>query len=703
MKKPWRMMSSLMVTSAIMFAAGCSSDQAVNEQEEPKEIEEAAPNEQEEATLKVSVPVTDYTFDNAGNMFAYTEFELSGEPLVEGLGLDLDVLDVGALDQPTKFDYTAGVEAYEYSEEGMYEVTEKSGFGLHLIHGPAVASIAEESGKEPGEVLGGRFYTLADSVGYPREEIFSNMYPTLIEYSKGDPHYTQEVNTSEYASNDDGTYVPVYQVDFKTLRWDRDKMDKVLNPAAYGGTFLKQALWAGDFMGGFHTVDGDEELGGETSTDDHDENVALGVSTADGFQGVILTEQIWNKLAYVRNGLFYSSNDQALTEAGVGSQYDPSKGFVYLPHKIQVTEDGNDMAVNAKSLEVTDSKSMLSDQWLMLWPAAEFYGMTDQRPENKNVPPSFRAMFDGAPYPSAPAENLDGNAGNDVSAGDPYSVNKDVMLHVFKNIDAMHFNQDNGAFVTEHDGETQGNYVNTFEAGYTIEGLRIFQRAIDGLPVGYANAEDAEGLNTAEGQRALELIRSQADFIIEQLMTDSGLVANGYTIGEGVDSSDATLKAQLGAVRGLTAAYLATKDEKYRDAARSVYQVMDEQMWDQEASAYETSPGEMKYDPYTAGAVAAVHRVAINNLSNTGSEATQPESLEVETIINRYIDFFNTVIDGPALDQGMQASEFWDTGDFYKKDDDSGNTDGDMVPQVQAGHGEYGISPILVPVEVVKN
>lgn len=32
----------------------------------------------------------------------------------------------------------------------------------------------------------------------------------------------------------------------------------------------------------------------------------------------------------------------------------------------------------------------------------------------------------------------------------------------------------------------------------------------------------------------------------------------------------------------------------------------------------------------------------------------------------------------------MQASEFWDTGDVYKKDDQSGNTDKDHVPQVQA-------------------
>ncbi|TLS37115.1 hypothetical protein [Pseudalkalibacillus caeni] len=699
-KKPWRVMSSVALAASLIVSSGCTPENDASSGTSDKE--KKAQTEGASRNSGVSVPVTDYKFDTAGNMFAYAEFELSGEPLVEGLGLDPDVLDPKNVNAPTKFDYTAGVEAYEYSEEAMYEVVEKSGLGLHLINGPAVEEIAKQNGQEKNEVLSGRFMKLADAVGYPKEEIFRNMYPTFIEYSHGDPHYAGEVDTSQYADGVDGAYVPEFQVNFKSLRWDREKMDKVLTPAAYGATFLKQALWAGDFMGGYHTVDGDEELAGETPNDDQDKNIALGVSSADGMQGAILVEEIWNKLNYIRNGLFYSPDKNALTAAGAGSKYDPSNGLVYLPHQISVSENGDEQVPAAESLEVKDSKSMLKDQWLVLWPASEFYGMADQREENKNVAPSFRALFDGEPYASAPAENIDKDKANDTEATDPYSVNKDVLLHVFKNIDAMHFNDDVGSFVTEHNGKEQGNYVDTFNAGYTTESLRIFQRAIDGLPVGYANAEEAEGLGTEEGKRALELIKKQADFIIDELMQDSRLVADGYTIGEG-PSEEGSLKGQLGAIRGLTAAFLATKDEKYRDAARTVYQQMDEKLWDQDAKAYITGKDEMKYDPETAGGVAAVYRVAINNLSNTSDDKEQPEVLEVKTITERYTDFFNTVIDGPALDQGMQASEFWDTGDFYKKDDDSANTDGDTVPQVQAGHGEHGISPILVPVEVKKN
>jgi hypothetical protein len=138
---------------------------------------------QKQAKADLQVPITDYTFDTAGNMFAYSEFELSGEPLAEALGLDLDVLDARKIDKPTKFDYTAGIESYEYSEEAMYEVTEKSGLGLHLIHGPVTEQLAKNVHKSNDEALADRFYELADSVGYPREEIFRNMFPTLIEYA----------------------------------------------------------------------------------------------------------------------------------------------------------------------------------------------------------------------------------------------------------------------------------------------------------------------------------------------------------------------------------------------------------------------------------------------------------------------------------------------------------------------------------------
>ncbi|WP_210367533.1 hypothetical protein [Bacillus sp. REN3] len=683
-------MVSVSITGALLIATGCMKETGKDR---------GAPEKAGDPTESYSVSVTDHQFDTAGNMFAYAEFELAGEPLVEGLGLDLDLLDPKEVDQPAKFDYTAGIEAYEYSEEAMYEVVEKSGLGLHLINGPVVNEMAKEKDIESPEMLAERYNELADAAGYPHEEIFTNMFPTLIEYSKGDPHYIQEVDTSEYAPGAGDTYVPEYQMNFKSLRWDRAKMEKALNPAAYGGTFLKQALWAGDFLGGFHTKDKDEELAGETPEDDKDQNIALGVSAPDGMQGMFLVEGIWNKLSYIKNRLFY--NGKELTSAGNGGSYDPSRGFVYLPHKIDVEEDGNERMPNAKSLDISDKRSLLNDQWLMLWPAAEFYGMTDQRDDNKSVAPSFRALFDGNPYPPAPKENVDKSVGNDIESTDPFTVNKDIILHIFKNIEAMHFNKEMGTFITEHDGKNQGNYTDTFQAGYTIESLRIFQRAIDGLPVGYASGEAAKGLGTEEGKRALSLIKAQADFINDELIMDNGMAAKGYTIGKGADQ-EVTLQAQIGAIRGLTAAYLATQDDKYRDAARNVFNAMDKKLWDEEIGGYKTGKEEMVYDAYTAGGVAAIFRVAINNLSNNQSDKEQPAALEVGILTEKYTEFFDSIIDGPSLEEGMQASEFWDTGDFYLKKGELGNTDQDNVPQIQEGHGKYGIAPVLLPVEIQK-
>ncbi|GAA3330379.1 hypothetical protein GCM10020331_082690 [Ectobacillus funiculus] len=116
--------------------------------------------------------------------------------------------------------------------------------------------------------------------------------------------------------------------------------------------------------------------------------------------------------------------------------------------------------------------------------------------------------------------------------------------------------------------------------------------------------------------------------MIANMMTNSGLVANGFTIGKGQDEKAATLEAQLGAIRGLTAVYLATKDEKYREAARNLYNAVDTQMWNKDLHVYETAKGEMKYTPFTAGSLSATLRLALLNLGNEESDKEQYPSLE---------------------------------------------------------------------------
>lgn len=645
----------------------------------------------------VHVKVSDYSFDTAGNMFAYAEFELSGEPLAESLGVDLDVLDAGKIDQPTAFDYKAGIESYEYSEEAMYEVVEKSGLGLHLVNGPATAAEAKQAGVSNNELLASRFQHMAESVGQPAEDIQQNMFPTFIEYASGDPQYGQDIDTAKYADGEDGAYIPNFQVDFASLRWNRDKMKKQLVPAAYGGTMLKQSLWAGDFLGNLHDAKSDEEVDASTAKagPEADQGLKLGVSSVDGMQGMILTDEVWNKLLYVRDNLFYNPAAKSL-----GTLANASGG--YLPHAIDVEENGDKDFTDVKSLKVSDGRSLLQDQWLMLWPTSEFFGMTDQRTANPNRNPAFARVFDGDPFPAAPAVNVDEDDSNDIASTDPYTVTRDVLLSVFDNVKNRHWNEQAGAFVTESDGDKQGTQVDTFQAGYTIEALRMFERAIDGLPVGYANGEAAEGLKTAQGAAAKEMIRKQADFILNTLINKDGLAETGYDTAKGKTSGETSLQAQIGAIRGLTSAFLVTEDEKYRDAARKLYAAMDDKLWSNDLKAYYTSGKEAKYDAFTAGGVSAVFRLALEHLKNTSGDAEAPKSLDQSAIQDRYVTFFRQVVNGPKLDEGMQASEFWDTGDVYKEGDDSGNTDGDTVPQLQKGHGDHGIAPILLPVTISK-
>jgi hypothetical protein len=645
-----------------------------------------------------AVKVKDYNFDTAGNMFAYAEFELSGEPLAESLGLDLDVLDARKPDSPTPFDYIAGIESYEYSEEAMYEVVEKSGLGLHLVNGPAVADEARKAGQTPNELLASRFLKMAGSVGQPADQIQQNMFPTFIEYVSGDPHYAQKVDTAKFADGEDGTYIPKFQVDFSSLRWDRSKMKKQLVPAAYGAAMLKQSLWAGDFLGNLHNAKTDEEVDATTAEDgpESDQGLKLGVSSADGMQGMILTEEVWNKLLYIRDNLFYNPSAKSIGALQKGGSN------AYLPHAVDVEENGDADYAGVKGLTVTDGASMLQDQWLMLWPTSEFYGMTDQRKNNPNRNPAFSRVFDGDPFPVAPAVNTDSDSANDVASGDPYTVARDVMLAVFDNIKARHWNADAGTFVTSFDGDKQGTQVDTFQAGYTIEALRMFERAIDGLPVGYANGEAAEGLKTELGTEAKDMIVKQADFMLNSLVNKDGLVWSGYDTSKKEAGKDTTLLAQIGAIRGLTSAFLVTEDEKYRDAARKLYVAMDDKLWDDGLKAYKTNGDKASYDAFTAGGVSSVLRLALEHLKNTGSESDAPKALDQSAIQDRYVAFFRQVIDGPSLKEGMQASEFWDTGDFYKEGDDSGNTDGDTVPQPQKGNGDNGIAPVLLPVDITK-
>ena len=636
-----------------------------------------------------AVKVEDTSFNTAANMLAYTEFELSGEPLAEALGLDLDVLDPNRADEPTPFDFAAGIESYEYSEEAMYALNYQSGMGPHLVNGPQ--NLARGGTMA---ALGERVLAMADAVGFPADEVPQGMYPLSLPYSSAKPQFAGAVNASPVNGDELSiktakgveksvkTQVPAYFRDYTTLRWSGS--DNLLNPAAVGGILLKEVMWSQDFLGGMHVAATDEEVEAASASMDQDGKHKLGVSAADGFNGMMLTEQSIDKLAILQGQLGFDGKQLG---AAITPQYDPAKGIVYFPHQVKVTESAkNDVGAIGK-LDLVDASSQLRDSWMLLWPLSEFFAYSDQRSANSNQNPAFHAVFDGQPFAAAPVANQSGDLSKATAGQDAFSLALNLSNMVFKNLDALHFNRNAGTLVDSWQAGKQGQHVTTFDAAYALVALQIFQRAQDALPVGYAAGDNGElNLNTPQGKEALVLVRKQADFILTQLMGKNGLVYDGLTLGGKPDAGQ-SVDAQFAAVRGLSAAFLATQDTKYRTAARKLFIATDKAYFNAKAGTWLVgSQGD--YTPWTQAAISGGLRAAMLNLRNTGAE--KAPALELAQLTQRYVSWFRGTVNG-----GMQMAEWvGDSGENIIQGAGS-DTDEDGVPQVTAAGGQHGTAMVM--------
>lgn len=641
------------------------------------------------ATAQVSV--LDKTHHPASNFLAYTEFELSGEPLAEALGLDLDMLDPNIANEPTPFDFATGIESYESSEEAMYALNYQSTMGPHLVNGPVNTARGGQFSD-----LNKRITEMANAVGFPASDIPQNMYPISIPYVSGHPEFAQkpdtttvdggevEITTAKGKRKTVPTVVPAYVRDYKTLAWNDATFDQSFNPAATGGILLKEVMWSQDFLGGMHVTQTDEEVEAESTTMDQDGKHSLGVSAADGFNGMMLTEMSIDKLLIMQQKMGFDGQTLGVK---FGPDYDPAKSPVWFAHKVAVTEGTANGVKSMAGLKVTDGASTLRDTWLTLWPVAEFFAYSDQRSANRAQNPAFLAVFDGRPFAAAPKANTDGNDNNDVVADDAFSLANNISNLLFKNIAALHYNDEQGTFVTEYNDGQQGNHVDTYDAAYTIVALSIYQRAKDALPVGYASADSGDvNLKTAAGKEALAMIKSQADFIIERLISDNGLVFDGLTLSKIIKlNNNKSLDAQFAAIRGLVAAYLATDDVKYKQAARSIYLAVEKNMFDKKINTWATVPGKATiHTPYTEAAISGGLREAILHLKN--EEGENEPALELTALTDRYVSWFRTVING-----GMQLAEWiGDSGENQIKGSHSTDTDEDGVPQIIAAGGKFG-------------
>jgi len=590
---------------------------------------------------QVVVTSTDY-FSTRDQMLLANEINESGEPFAEALGYDLDLLDPMVLNQPDSTSYTLGIENYEYSRYLLGTVISRSGIGLHMMWAPVITEMAAmEPDDYDGSFTGGvpngfkeddkLMQTIMHFGMLANQMAPMNPWPQFADFEGGDPHLPQPV-------------APDFNMDFSSLRWDRDLMDKTLSPGAMGQSLMKQYLWAQDMLGSFHdSLDNGITPDGILSPDsvgspnfDPFNNIYYGGSSLDGFIGQVLTAEAINKTKFLISSLAYDGTELGMVDPAT---YDPANGIKYFPHRIAVTESpvADMLPPKASELLVTDASSDLFDQLSYLWGTLNYKNMMDPDNNSDDTHLAYHTVFDGNPFPAPMSQT--GMPG-------PFDLMKGTSKVIFMNLMAMHFDMANGTFVNTSglsNGVPQpGDEISTLEAGYIIMVLAKMNEEFAGAPL---------------EQMSLDALNAQSTFLINNLKDSDGSYFNGYVLNQGPDTSPKTSTSQAAAIRGLYAAYALTANTDYLDAANEAYNflILNYYVAGQHAFKTELDNDLAIYTPLNFAVVAGGLREAALLGGHT----------EAATIYTR---FFKKVANV------MQLAEFHMTGEI------GNDSDGDGIP-----------------------
>jgi hypothetical protein len=577
-------------------------------------------------------------------MLLANEINESGEPYAEALGYNLADLDPLRLYLPDSVAYTLGINNYEYSRYQLGTIISRSGMGLHVMWAPMMRQLAAME-TDPG--FDGSFTGSPNGFKEDDELMKTVMHfsmlahqpppvhpwPQFAEFIAGDPRLPQQIE-------------PTFATDFASLRWNRDLMDKTLNPAAMGQTLMKQYLWAQDMLGAFHdssdnTIVADGVVSPDSAGNSHfdpSNNVFYGGNDLDGFIGQILTAEGFNKVFFIVNSLAYDGNTLGAVDP---MTYDPVNGIKYFPHKVAVTEEVVDasMPPRAKTFAVTDKSSKLFDQVSLLWGTLSFQNMMDPANTSDDKHLAYHRVFDGDPFPASMSQT--GMAG-------PFDLMKGASMVIFQNIMVMHFNPGEGSFVegSELDGGQvkQGNSISTVSAGYLLAILKQVPQEFSGTPM---------------KQMALDGIRAQARFLTDSVKNGDGSYANAYTFGSGKDAGPTTVESQAAVIRGLYAAFQATGDSAFLKEANTAYAFLIGHFYSASSKAFYTTLGtpQATYTPFTVAIISG----ALREARLVGKQLNAPAI---------YTRFFTTVGDKMQLSEAEQTGE---TGN---------DSDGDGIPYI---------------------
>ena len=526
-------------------------------------------------------------------------------------------------------------------------VISRSGIGLHMMWSPMITQMAmmeppEFDGSYTGGMVNGfneddeLMKTIAHFSMLANQMAPANPWPQFAEFETGNMHLPQTVAAD-------------FQMDFSSLRWDRSKMDKTLNPAAMGQTMLKQYFWAKDMLGAFHdSEDNTIEADGTNSPDslnsphfDPFNNIYYGGNNLDGFIGQVLTAESINKVLFTINNLAYDGTSLGMVDP---MTYNPQKGIQYFPHRVAVTETIlNEMLPPAMDeLAVTDASSHLWDQWSFLWAALEFKNMMDPN-INDAEHFAFHEVFDGDPFPAPMA--VTGMPG-------PFDLMMGTSKVIFMNAMTMHFNATEGTFVdvSNLDGSGQpvpGNTISAENAGYALVVLAKFIEEFAYTPLEIM---------------AIEALNAQTNFIIQNLKNPQGGFFNSYTIGSGASADSQSLAAQAAILRGLYVAYAATNNTAFLEEANNTYNYLINVFYEPSLIVFRTQKDNntATYEPFTL----AVLSGALREASLVGNQ-TDAAIL--------YTRVFKRVYNSMILSEAEQSGEI------------GNDSDGDGIPYIAGG------------------
>jgi hypothetical protein len=308
------------------------------------------------------------------------------------------------------------------------------------------------------------------------------------------------------------------------------------------------------------------------------------------------------------------------------------------------------------SFSIQDGSSQLGVISGLVGGFAEAFAITDRSNAQVGGSIPFECTFDGDPFPQ------------DNGLPDGESTLHDKALGILKialvDLDRLHFDQMNQVLVdsstVSNGAVVRGTTVTTVELVESILSLRNAFRSLNGSLQLYSNdtpdsqgaaaALDSAPLTGASYSGTLQahliaLITAQGDFLMSHLIDSSGAVANSYDLAAGAADTGATLlESEAGAIRGLLEAYLATSNEKYRDAAITVYADLQSRFWMSDVLCFRTTTGiddPMRYTPIRFALLEAALRQYYKLVASEPGRAT--EGIE---LLERLKRTFKLVVNG---------------------------------------------------------